>query len=117
MKTAILFSVISFFTLISQDQNGIEGMWKMSENNTEIEIKKDGDVYTGTVVKSDVEKAIGKEVLKGLVKDGEEWKGKFYIVRRDRTTNATIKQIDTDNLEMEVKAGLISKTISMKRSQ
>ena len=87
----------------------------MAENNAEVEIKKEGDVYNGTVTKSDVEKAIGKVVLRDFKKDGDEWKGKFYAAKRDRLVDATLKSAGDDTMEMVVSAGRRTKTVSMTR--
>lgn len=116
MKT-LLISFVLLFTHFDKDQNDIAGIWKMAENNAEIEIKKEGDVYNGTVIKSDVEKAIGKVVLIDFKKEGDEWKGKFYAVRRDRTVNATIKETGADAMEMVINSGRRSRTVPMTRAK
>lgn len=114
MKTLIISFVLLFISM-DQNQNDIAGIWKMAENNTEVEIKKEGDVYNGTVVKSDIEKAIGKEILQDFKKDGNEWKGKFYAVKRDRLVDATLKSTSEDMMEMVIMAGPKTKTVPMTR--
>ncbi|MEO1255358.1 MAG: DUF2147 domain-containing protein [Bacteroidota bacterium] len=114
MKT-LLISFALLFISVDQDQDDITGVWKMAENNAEVEIKKEGDVYNGTVVKSDVEKAIGKVVLRDFKKDGDEWKGKFYAVKRDRMVDATLKSAGENAMEMVVSVGRRTKTVPMAR--
>ncbi len=114
MKMLLISFVLLFITL-DQDQNDISGVWKMAENNAEVEIKKEGDIYNGTVVKSDVEKAIGKVVLQDFKREGDEWKGKFYAAKRDRLVDATLKSTGGDAMEMVVTAGRRSKTVPMTR--
>ena len=113
----LLISIVLLFVSLGQDQDDITGVWKMAENNAEVEIKKEGDVYNGTVVKSDVEKAIGKVVLRDFKKDGDEWKGKFYAVKRDRMVDATLKPTGEDAMEMVVSAGPRTKTVPMTRAE
>ena len=94
-----------------------EPLVEVETNVTKVEIKKEGDVYNGTVVKSDVEKAIGKVVLRDFKKDGDEWKGKFYAVKRDRMVDATLKPTGEDAMEMVVSAGPRTKTVPMTRAE
>jgi len=58
MKTIVLVSLMLIFAKPVQDDQGILGVWFMSENNTELEIVKDGEFYKGTVIASDQEEAI-----------------------------------------------------------
>lgn len=116
MKT-LLISFVLLFVSIGQDQDDIAGIWKMAENNAEVEIKKEGDIYNGTVVKSDVEKAIGKVILRDLKKEGDEWKGKFYAAKKDRLVDAILVLTGEDAMEMVVKAGPKTKTVSMTRAE
>lgn len=117
MKTTLFITLILVLFQPSQDQKDISGTWVLEENDTEIEITKNGNICSGTVIKSEVEKSIGKEVLKDFKKDGDVWKGKFYVVRRDRLVNATIKEKGDNSLELVVNAGRRSKTIMMTRAE
>ncbi len=114
MKT-LLISFLLLFVSISQDGSDIAGTWKINENNTEVEIKKEGDVYNGTVVKSDIEKAIGKVILRDFKKEGDKWKGKFYAVKKDRLVDATLNSVAEDMMKMMVMAGPRTKTVPMTR--
>ncbi len=116
MKLIILFALIILQVQPMQDETEITGNWEMPEGNTVIEIQRDGDTFKGTVIKSDKEKAIGKEVLQDLRKEENVWKGKFYVVRRDRLVNATLKEIEDGILEMEVKAGRRTKTLILNKT-
>jgi len=117
MKTSLIVTVLFFSFQPLQNDEKIVGTWKLAENKTELEIVKDGDIYKGTVVKSEVEKAIGKEILQDFKKDGDVWKGKFYAVKRNRLVDATIKESGENSLEMKVTAGRRSKTINLTRSE
>jgi len=116
MKT-YLIALFFLFIYVDQDQDDIAGIWKMAENNVEVEIKKDGDVYHGTVVKSEVEKAIGKVILRDFKENGDEWKGKFYAAKKDRLVDATLKPTGNDAMEMVVKAGFKTKRVPMNRAE
>jgi uncharacterized protein (DUF2147 family) len=115
MKTIAFISLMLFVQPL-QENPDILGIWALPENNTEIEIEKDGDVYTGTVIKSDVEKAIGTEMLQNLVEEDGIWKGKFYVARRDRLVDATLKPIN-DMLELEITGPRKSKTLQLTRPE
>ncbi|MEL6557564.1 MAG: hypothetical protein AAFQ94_05225 [Bacteroidota bacterium] len=103
MKITLLLAALFLFTP-GQDQSEIVGLWNMTENDTQIEIVKVGDSYTGTVIKSKSEKAIDKVILRDFTKDGEDWKGKFYAVKRDRLLDAKLKTTGDDSLELEITA-------------
>jgi uncharacterized protein (DUF2147 family) len=117
MKTIALISFMLFFVKPGQDNPGILGTWVMEDNNTEIEIEKDGDLYKGTVTKSDLEKAVGKEMLQDLKEADGIWKGKFYVVRRDRLVDVTLKELDDGMLEMEITGPIRSKIVNLSRAE
>ena len=115
MKVIVILTTLLLMLQPSQDESKILGTWRLAENNTEIEIVKDSNIYSGTVVKSDAQKAIGKVLLQDFEKDGDVWKGKFYAVKRDRLVDAIVTKLDENTLEMEVKAGRRSRTLQMVR--
>ncbi len=115
MKTLMLILLSVSFLQPIQESNDILGNWKLSEDNTQIEIVKSGDAYNGTVVDSDIKEVIGKVVLKDFKKQGDVWKGKFYAARKNRLLDATLKETGNNTLEMKVSAGPRSKTLTMTR--
>lgn len=117
MKTTLFISLLFLFMQPVQETDKIAGVWKLAQNNTEIEMVQEGDSYTGTVVKSDAEKAIGKVILKDFKQEGDVWKGKFYAVKRDRLVDATLKETGDGTLEMEVKAGRRSKKLALTKAE
>jgi uncharacterized protein (DUF2147 family) len=117
MKTTMLVSVLFFFGFVMHDETDVIGKWNLPENNTVIEIELTDGVLSGKVIESDIEEAIGKEVLKDFKKEGDIWNGSFYVVRRDRTVDAIIKELDDNTLEMEVNpGGRRSKTLGLTRA-
>ena len=117
MKTTIVITLVLFFVSPWQETREIAGLWKMSDNGTEIEIEKEGDAYQGTVVKSEAAKAMGKVVLQDFKKEGDLWKGKFYAARRDRLVDATLKETDGNTLQLEVQAGRKSRKLNLTRAK
>ncbi len=117
MKMTMFIILLSLFMQPIKEEEFIIGNWNLSENNTEIQIVKEGSIFQGTIVKSDAKKAIGKIVLRDLKKDGEVWKGKFYALQKDRLVDATLKAIGDNTLEMEVSAGMKSKIVKMTRAE
>lgn len=117
MKTILLLTLSFLINNPVQDEDKLLGTWELPKNSVEIQMVKDGDIYTGTVVKADVEKAIGKVLMQDFKKDGDVWKGKFYVARKGVLLDATLTLLEEDVLEMEIDAGRRKNTINLKRTE
>lgn len=115
MKTTLFTTLLLFFLYPIQEETKITGIWKLAENNTEVDITEDGGLYQGTVVKSEATKGIGKVILQDFKKEGEVWKGKFYAVKRDRLVDATLEPNGQNKLSLQIKAGRMSRTLELTR--
>ncbi len=111
----VIICMLFSFSVYSQGKTPMEGKWKMPDNVTEVEIKKKGNVFNGTAIKSDKENIVGKVILQDFRQEGNIWKGKFYAVNKNRLVNATLKKINDNTLDMQVKAGFMSKTVKLTR--
>ncbi len=117
MKILVILFLSNLFINLNQDKSAILGKWKIDQDNTLIEITQDGDLFKGTVIKSDKEKALGKEILQDFKLENGIWKGKFYAAKRDRLVDATLSETDDQTLKMEVKAGRNTKTIRLTKAK
>lgn len=104
-----LFALLLIMLISTPHQEDITGKWKTPKENSIVEIKKNGAIWEGVVIKSDNEKAIGQKVLQDLKKDGSAWKGKVYAIEKDKLLDVEI-ELDENVLELTVKSGWMSKT-------
>jgi uncharacterized protein (DUF2147 family) len=109
MNSLFIFSLILILGSSSQKQE-ITGTWSVPEDNTEVEISRSGDTYHGVIVKSDKEKAIGKEILRDLKEKDGKYIGKLYAIKKDRLVDVVITP-NGDQLDLKVSAGIASKII------
>jgi len=117
MKTILLLTLSFLLNNSVQEEDKLLGTWKLPKGNVEIQMVEYGDIYTGTVVKADVEKAVGKVLMQDFKKDGDVWKGKFYVARKDVLLDATLTLAEDDVLEMEIDAGRRKNTLKLTRSE
>jgi uncharacterized protein (DUF2147 family) len=113
MKASVIYFLVIIFSE-SALKTDIVGTWKLPEDNTEVEIKKDGEDYKGVVVKSDIETVIGEEIIRDLKEKDGIWKGKFYAVRKDRLVDIMIIP-NGDELDVEISARRRTKTMKWTR--
>jgi len=113
MKTMMMYLFLILFSSTAKEP-AIVGTWKMSEENIEVEIIQDGDVCTGVIVKAPKEGAVGTEILRDLKEKKGKWEGKLYAIRKGRLVDVVIVPKE-DELDLEVSAGFVSKSMSWKR--
>jgi hypothetical protein len=88
-------------------QQSIEGLWDTGQDNTKIEIVS----TAGKVQSSDNEKAtVGKLIVKELEKNDNTYKGKLYLIRRNRWVDAVFVP-NGNSLTITISAGWQSKTL------
>ena len=95
----------------------ISGFWKHPEAPAWIEISlAEGK---GTVVRNDkFPERVGREIVTDLQADGSTanlWRGQVYAERLGEYKQAAISLPAPDRMEIEVKVGLMSRTIAWER--
>ena len=97
----------------------IAGIWKHSEEAGWIEIRVVDGVASAKVVRNEEHpERVGREILKDLAADKSEaglWRGQVYAERLGEYKDAEVSLPEPDSLEMKVKVGFISRTVSWVR--
>lgn len=104
----LLFILGLLLTSISvHAQQSIDGVWNTGKENTTIEIKNE----IGKIYSSDNQKATeGKIMIKEIKKTGNSYKGKLYIIKKNRWVDAEFMP-NGNSLSVTVSAGWQSKTL------
>ena len=96
---------------VGNAQQSIEGIWDTGTENTKIKISQNNGEWVGKIISSDNEKVtIGKVILKDLNKQNEIWKGKLFVVKRQKWTDVEIIPKGA-KLNLIVSAGFSSKKV------
>lgn len=109
--------IVSFLLLlcpVHEFAPNIEGTWKIPEEEVEVEIRKENDLYQGVIITADKDELVGKRLLHDLKENSGAYTGKFYAIRKDRLVNVTCIP-EGDELTVEISAGLMGKTMKWKR--
>ena len=115
MKNLIVI-IILLFSFSTQAQSTLNGLWDTGENKTTIEVSKKNNQWVGLVKASDTKEDIGMMLLKDLKKDGDKSTGKIYAPKRKKWYDVDITA-EKNNLNLEVNAGVFSKSLEWKRIQ
>jgi uncharacterized protein (DUF2147 family) len=113
MKALIIYFLVMIFS-VPESESDIVGNWNIPEEDIQVEIKKDGEIYNGVIVKAEKEAAIGKEILRDLKEEDGKWTGKFYAVRKDRLLDVVITP-NGDELDLEISTGRRTRTMKWTR--
>jgi hypothetical protein len=107
MKNFILFFGLLFLSISLNAQESIEGIWDTGQDNTKIVIINS----SGKIHSSDNEKVIiGKLLVKELKKIDNSWKGKLYLIKRNKWVDAIF--VHKGNfLNVTISSGWQSKTL------
>lgn len=107
MKTFIFF-ICLFVTSISLNaQQRIEGLWDTGKDNTTIEIiNEEGNVHSSDNAKA----TTGKLIIKNLKKTSNSYKGKLFIIKKNRWVDAEFVPKE-NTLYVTISAGWQSKTL------
>ena len=105
--TIVLFVLsTSLFAQDKQDQQDeIVAVW-ITEDETKVEIHKEGDTYLGNPISPEGERNTEIEVLNLKYKEGK-WVGKIYSKKRGRLLDVEC-QVEGDILHLEITARFIS---------
>lgn len=106
----VLFSIL-FLSVSIYAQKSIEGIWDTGMENTKIEIKAADSKIEGKIYASDNSKAPkGKLMVKDVSKNNQVYKGKLYIIKKDRWVDAVFVRTG-DKLIVTISAGFQKKTV------
>jgi hypothetical protein len=98
----------------------LAGEWKVDDQPVWIELRIDADVGTGTVQRNDNKpEAVGRVILKDVVIDENEpgtWRSQVYAARLEEFKDAEITLPEPDQLQIKVKLGFMSRTVTWTRA-
>ncbi|MEL6971131.1 MAG: DUF2147 domain-containing protein [Bacteroidota bacterium] len=115
MKKIITTLCVLFSVLALSGQSLITGVWNLGTDNTKVEITADSNVCSGAVVASDnTNLKIGTAMLRNLQYVRGTWRGEMYSPKNQKWYPAALEG-NGDELEISVKAGLITKTLNWRR--
>lgn len=107
MPAFILYLGLLLTSISMSAQQSIEGVWDTGQENTKIEITNN----LGKIYSSDNKMAtVGKIMIKELIKTNNTYKGKLYLVRRNRWVDAVFIP-KGNSLTVTISAGWQSKTL------
>jgi uncharacterized protein (DUF2147 family) len=113
--TLLLLSI----TVTAQNKpNQIEGLWRIADMQTVIEIKNQNNgKWVGKVVKSNKPTAIGQIMLKDLYFDASKnkWKGSSFPPDRNITLDAELEIMPNGELKMAFSKFLMKKVTFLSR--
>jgi hypothetical protein len=97
----------------------LSGFWQHEELPAWIEVRFEGGVGTGTVVRNDeYPERVGRVLLKELVPDEGEadtWRGKVYAERLEEYKDGEISLPQANLMRIKVKVGFMSRTVEWNR--
>ncbi len=112
----IIITILMLFSMVSiKAQQSIEGLWDTGQENSKIEIKEVDGVLQGFLFSSDnVNAPLGKVMIKELQKDGNNYKGKLYSIKRKQWLEAMfIRQ--KEELIITISVAWQTKTLTWKK--
>ena len=96
------------------------GYWKNDKEPVWIDIQFENGTGTGTVRRNDNRhESVGRTLIKDLVSDGSEsitWRGQIYARKFDEFKDAQFTLPEPDRMEIKVKVGFMSRTVSWTRA-
>lgn len=96
---------------VKKTKQPIEGIWDTGTEKTNVEIVQINGEWMGKIKSSDnQEVTLGKVILKDLKKQNEKWKGKLFVVKRQKWTDVEITPSGT-KLDLVVSAGFSNKKV------
>ncbi|MGK0447445.1 MAG: hypothetical protein ACJA2M_001219 [Polaribacter sp.] len=111
MKNILLILFFGIFSFTSFGQKTLIGDWiANSDKNTVVKIVQNNEVYSGGILSSDNQKAVGTLLLKDVKLKKDTFKGKLYAPKRKKWYDAEFK-IKGNTLEIYISVGFFSKTI------
>lgn len=116
MKITFIATLI-FCTTLAFGQKEFLGEWDTTMEGTIVEIYKVEDGWEGKIVRSEKEDAKENFVMiRQIQQKGDFWQGEIYVHRIGKWLDATFIP-KGDKLELEIDAGLMTKTKTWLRVQ
>ena len=97
----------------------LAGYWQHEEEPAWIEIRFEDGVGTGTVRRNDTyPDRVGRILLRALEagEEADSWRGQVYAERFEEYKNAEISLPEPDQMQIRVKVGFMSRTITWTRA-
>ena len=117
VQVSVVVCMLLSAMAVGAEQNSLDGRWQTGEDNSIVEVFEQDGEYFGKLVSSDNPNArIGTEILRNFTAAGGTWKGKLYAAKRDKLLDAVITP-KADTLNIEVKAGMVSRKLAWQRVQ
>ena len=117
MKNVTLILVFGIFSLTTFGQKALNGNWVAnSDKNTIVKIVQDSGVYSGKILSSDNQKAVGTSLIKDVKLKKDTYKGKIYAPKREEWYDAEFK-VKGNTLEIYISVGFFSKTMKWIKKQ
>lgn len=115
MKKIIITLGILFWVIALRAQTPITGIWNIGTENTKVEITAADGVCSGTVVASDnANLKAGTAMLRNVQFSRGAWRGEMFSPKNRKWYNAVLEGNDNE-LEISVKAGLVTKTLNWRK--
>lgn len=106
--------ILLLFGAIGMNAQSIEGLWNTGKENTVVRIEKVSSEFEGKIHSSDYAKATkGKLIIKDVKYNNNTYKGKLYLIRRNRWIDAEFAP-NKNSLIVTVSAGFQKKTMEWK---
>ena len=97
----------------------LAGTWKHDEQPVWVEVSKEGEVASGTVLRNDNKPdAVGAVFLRDVKSAGEKgslWKGQVYAAALGEFKDAEISLPTGDTMKIKVKVGFMSRSVTWSR--
>jgi uncharacterized protein (DUF2147 family) len=121
-----LFFVIGSFSILANDlippkkEGNIVGTWTNDYDHAVMEFKKEGNTYVGILIKPAKGHELDKngnprkneKLISGLkYEDGNYVDGEIYIPKLDKYMNCDIKPTDEDSFKLNVRFGIMKRTV------
>jgi uncharacterized protein (DUF2147 family) len=111
MKSILLIAIFGLIGSSVFAQSAITGTWNTGEQNTLVEIVKEGEAYAGKVISSNNDKLkTGTLLIKDVKLKKKKWKGQMYAPKKDEWYDAEFTN-KGNTLEVVISAGLMRKTV------
>ncbi|MFT4662180.1 MAG: hypothetical protein ACI8XB_002468 [Patiriisocius sp.] len=115
MKNATLILVFGIFSLTTFGQKTLDGNWVANSNkNTVVKIVPDNGVYSGEIILSDNQKAVGTLLIKDALLKKDIYEGRLYSPKRKAWYDAEF-EVKGNTLEISISVGFFSKTMKWVR--
>ncbi|MEM7012207.1 MAG: DUF2147 domain-containing protein [Verrucomicrobiota bacterium] len=114
MRKFILSSLL-FFAALATASAELTGDWTFEKGT--VRISETDGVFTGKAVEGDVvADSKGNDIISEFKADGNGYKGKVYAPPLGKYLDATASLKDAKTLSITIRAGLVTRTQTWKRS-